>query len=331
MDNQRKLKRLKEEADELFGDGGTELLRDILSASKRGNEEMVEKLSKIDFKGITAAQKVWFKELIDVTRDNKVEFPKSFEVIEKNPVKEVAVSNLKDIPKPLSRVEITNLKDIPTPKDPLEEVTVKNLKDLKIPKKVTLKKPLWYKAIKLGGVNKRIDKLTKTIKGGAKVDLDEYRNANRPLAVRLSNGKKFYSAFMQAIAAGGAAFPFKNTHGNAQEALVDLGGHLQVDVLSDPSSSAATTPTVFNTTLTVADTEYSIAIPTGTDKFTFQCRTAFDVRWAFEAGKVATSTEPYFTLKAGQNHYEDGLKLTGKTIYLASSTAGVVVELVTWS
>ena len=113
MDDQKKLKRLKEEADELFGDKEAELLRNILSATNRGNDEVVRKLSRIDFKIITRAQEAWFEDLTEVVRGNKVEIPKSFEVTEKNPVKEVTVKNLKDIPKPLKRVEITNLKDIP--------------------------------------------------------------------------------------------------------------------------------------------------------------------------------------------------------------------------
>jgi hypothetical protein len=41
-------------------------------------------------------------------------------------------------------------------------------------------------------------------------------------------------------------------------------------------------------------------MPEGTKYFSMQCRTGFDVRWAFETGKAATPTAPYATLKSGQ-------------------------------
>ena len=85
------------------------------------------------------------------------------------------------------------------------------------------------------------------------------------------------------------------------------------------------TPPVYNITLTSGDTEYSQAIPDTTKQFTFQCRTAYDVRFAFETGKVATPTAPYATLKSGSPYSETDLFLEGETLYLASATAGVVV------
>jgi hypothetical protein len=63
----------------------------------------------------------------------------------------------------------------------------------------------------------------------------------------------------------------------------------------------------------------------------FQCRTAFDIRFAFETGKVATPTAPYGTIKSGGSYDEDGLDMVDKTLYLASSQAGVVVEVVIYT
>ena len=93
------------------------------------------------------------------------------------------------------------------------------------------------------------------------------------------------------------------------------------------------TPLVTNKTLTDANTEYSVVL-TGSCRFiTFQCRTAFDVRYAFVTGKVATPTAPYATLKSGgvySSPEKVEVPLGGLTLYLASAQAAVVVELTEW-
>ena len=95
--------------------------------------------------------------------------------------------------------------------------------------------------------------------------------------------------------------------------------------------SIAETPTVYNISMTNANTEYSQSLPTGTKKFTLQCRGNYDIRFAFTSGKVATPTAPYATIKAGMNYYEDNLNLSNKTIYVACGTAGQVAELIVWT
>ena len=101
----------------------------------------------------------------------------------------------------------------------------------------------------------------------------------------------------------------------------------------DGQTLSATQPgPVYNTTLTTADTQYSRSMPAGCRRFEFQCRTSSDVRFAFETGKVATPTAPYMTLKAG-TAYDSGPVNQGgapSTLFLASSTAGVVVEILSW-
>ena len=91
------------------------------------------------------------------------------------------------------------------------------------------------------------------------------------------------------------------------------------------------TPTIINTTLTSADTEYSAVLPSSLREFRFRCRTKFDVRYSFTTGKVATPTAPYLTLPAGSDYYSDNDDLTGKTLYFASSEAAVVLELEMWT
>ena len=92
-----------------------------------------------------------------------------------------------------------------------------------------------------------------------------------------------------------------------------------------------TTPTIYNVTLTDADTEYSQALPSSTREIRFRCRTLFDVRFAWLKNKVATPTAPYLTLPAGSDYFSDDSDITGKTLYLASGEAGVVVEIEVWT
>lgn len=91
------------------------------------------------------------------------------------------------------------------------------------------------------------------------------------------------------------------------------------------------TPAAYNLTLTNANTEYSQALPSNCRGFVFRCRTSVDVRFAFATGKVATPTAPYLTLPADCAYSKDGIYLSSVTLYFASSTAGVVVEIEAWA
>lgn len=102
-------------------------------------------------------------------------------------------------------------------------------------------------------------------------------------------------------------------------------------IVNDPDRRVRNV-TLQTVTLTNADTEYSITIPSGTKRFSMQPRQNVDVRFAFESGKVATPTEPYATMKGGAPYTETNLDLQSDlTIYFASSTAGTVVEIIYWS
>ena len=70
------------------------------------------------------------------------------------------------------------------------------------------------------------------------------------------------------------------------------------------------TISVYNVTLTNANTEYSQELPPNTRSLAIQSRTAVDVRAAFVTGKVATPTAPYFTMKSGSALALQDLQLT---------------------
>lgn len=94
-------------------------------------------------------------------------------------------------------------------------------------------------------------------------------------------------------------------------------------------SAYGRTPTIENLTLTVANTEYSVEMPPSVKKVSFQCRAAADVRYAFVAGKVATPTAPYFTLKSGGEKTLDDMHLGGR-VYFGTASAGSIIELEYW-
>ena len=95
--------------------------------------------------------------------------------------------------------------------------------------------------------------------------------------------------------------------------------------------SAATVPSLYAVTITDANTQYSQTLPAICRRLRFQCRTAFDVRFAFVTGKVASPTDPYRTLKAGMVYDSGPIKGAGGKLYLASAQAGVVVEVEAWA
>ena len=101
---------------------------------------------------------------------------------------------------------------------------------------------------------------------------------------------------------------------------------------TEKPDSPITTPTSYNTTLTTANTEYSQALPSNCRYFEWQCRTEADVRYAFATGKVAGPTAAYHTLKAGDYYFSPQIAqgAAPSTLYWASATAAVVVELLAW-
>jgi hypothetical protein len=120
--------------------------------------------------------------------------------------------------------------------------------------------------------------------------------------------------------------PAANLDNSAIMLKTDRYGRLQI--------APALVVTETNLTLTSADTEYSHLLQTTTRQVRFQCRTAYDVRYAYTTGKVATPAAPYQTLKSGTVRAIDGIGVAAgatRTLYFASAQAGVIVEIEEWS
>ena len=93
-------------------------------------------------------------------------------------------------------------------------------------------------------------------------------------------------------------------------------------------------PVIYNVEMILANTEYSQELPAWVKSFSINCRTPYEMRFAFETGKVALSTNPYATIPAVsaliQNHLL-GPSSKPITVYFACSTAGKTAEIIAWS
>lgn len=93
----------------------------------------------------------------------------------------------------------------------------------------------------------------------------------------------------------------------------------------------ATARTVYNVTMTNADTEYEQALSANTKKFLIQTRDGTAFRLAFVTGKVATPTAPYFTVRANNAYWEDLIKPSTLTLFFACASAAKIIEIIEWT
>lgn len=93
----------------------------------------------------------------------------------------------------------------------------------------------------------------------------------------------------------------------------------------------ATTPTIYNETMTNANAEYSQALPANTKKFLVATRDRTAFRLAFVTGKVATPTAPYMDVVANETYFEDMVSLAAQTVYFASASTGKIIEIIAWT
>ena len=101
-------------------------------------------------------------------------------------------------------------------------------------------------------------------------------------------------------------------------------------VVADPVTA---TPTIYNITLTNANTEYSQALPANCRGFEFQCQTGVQCRWSNVTGKVATPTAPWMTLRPNAWYVSPPINqgASPSTLYFGSATAGAIIELIAYT
>jgi len=95
-------------------------------------------------------------------------------------------------------------------------------------------------------------------------------------------------------------------------------------------------PTIYNVTMTVANTEYSQQLPVKTMKILMHTRDESIWRLAFETGHVAGSVAPFLTVLANTRYYSYEVNLRPTltawdgTLYFATANAGRIVEVSYW-
>lgn len=104
---------------------------------------------------------------------------------------------------------------------------------------------------------------------------------------------------------------------NPLPASVTIQGETQPDELE-----------IFNLSALAANTEYSQQLPDNTSKFYLKARGNAKLQFAFAAGESGTK---FWTVFPGETYPVDGLKLSGKTIYVRSSKPNETVELLVWT
>jgi hypothetical protein len=136
----------------------------------------------------------------------------------------------------------------------------------------------------------------------------------------------------------GNVVPYGNTEKDGSGEFMPLvvnaeTGNLKVET---GSGAAAESPIsefyILAQECTEADTEYTLNLPSDCRGFEFKCRTSYDIRFAFTTGHVASPGNGigHAVLKSGTSYSSPLLSPAARTIYLASSQAGVVVEFVVW-
>src|SRR5258706_561978 len=89
---------------------------------------------------------------------------------------------------------------------------------------------------------------------------------------------------------------------------------------------AATTPTIYNISVVLANTEYSQALNPSVKFFTIRTRGIARLQIAFDPGDSGTN---YLTIPAGAALTQDSLNFSG-TLYLQANQPGQVVEVLEW-
>lgn len=194
----------------------------------------------------------------------------------------------------------------------------------------------------ISGVRDADFMLVESLNGTAKVRINEVKGPEYDLTV--------YHSFVKSSSVPIQRIFLYNAAQAGKTLKLSLGGDASFQATTNPTVAAiegainianaagdtvnpfshASTPAIYNVTLTNANTEYSQAL-TLAKKILVHCRDATSIiRLAFVTGKVAAPTEPYLTIPATIAYNDDGILFTG-TIYVASATAGAVVEILAWT
>jgi len=267
-------------------------------------------------------------EVSTVGKINKAEFTeaiKSIKVQSNVTVPKIEIPSI-NVPEASVKVDIPEIKlpDIHIPEIKLPNISIPEISVPKIPK-ITIP-PIKIPKIDVPDVimPKEMD-----IRGWVQLQGVDLNNP-LPVQIRDANGKPInFGALAGSGGGGGGGGGISSLKNKSSEKINPATEEKQDDIITaiEANKITAKTPNEYNITLTVVDTEYSQALPVNTKSVQFTNRSYNDLRYSFTAGRVATPTAPYLTLKAGETYFENNLDFDGKTIYFANDDAGDVVEL----
>lgn len=124
----------------------------------------------------------------------------------------------------------------------------------------------------------------------------------------------------------------QNTKDNEQNKFInDSDNCVAVNTVAELKEGSfndvtADEPTVYNVTMTTANTEYSVSLPEGTNRFKLKIR---DNEAKYEVGYVSVGNT--FSVPRGNTYEETGLDFSiARTIYFKANKGNLVMEIVAW-
>lgn len=110
---------------------------------------------------------------------------------------------------------------------------------------------------------------------------------------------------------------------NTADSPLYITGDIDVSV-----GAGITTPVIYNSSVVLANTEYSQALPAGTKSFMIKVRDfGVTMNLSFVSGQSGTN---YIQL-VGTNFVMEDTNLTGVTLYFQCDTAAVTAEILAWT
>lgn len=109
--------------------------------------------------------------------------------------------------------------------------------------------------------------------------------------------------------------------------VADLDAHSKLDTIAGALGVSPTTATIYNITITLANTEQSQVLPANTKKFIIKTRGNGKLQLAYNLGDSGTI---YLTVPPGSS-YEDINLYTAQTLYFQSPKVGEIVELIAFT
>jgi len=143
------------------------------------------------------------------------------------------------------------------------------------------------------------------------------KETTEAIPVRLvdKDGKYFYTAQFNTNLGGGVGIDLTKTENELEEI--------------EDNTELASAPTIYNVSMTLADTEYSQVLPNNVRIIDVKLRALNALlKMAFTVNESGSN---YVTIPFGASMHLDMVKLTGKTIYFQSPTANQVCEIVCWT